>query len=110
MTVGQFGSALGFEREDPAGLYTLTAVHTADLTFNLGNIDANVVPKKVSFGYAAGDLLTLLSLYNEDGATLDNGVDNDDFDYEVALSYTGIDNLKLSEVDFQNTRPAGCWC
>ena len=38
LTVGQFGSALGLEREDPAGLYTYSRAYSGS-DFDLGNID-----------------------------------------------------------------------
>jgi hypothetical protein len=104
LTVGQFGSALGFEREDPAGLYTFSRAYSGS-AFDLGNIDAVGSQEGFRLGYASGDLSASLALYNEDGSTLDNGVDNDDFDYEVALSYAGIDNLTVG-AGIQNTRPA----
>ena len=43
------------------------------------------------------------SLYNGDGAELDDG-NNDDFDYELAVAYNGIDNLSIG-AGLQNTRP-----
>jgi hypothetical protein len=104
LTIGQFGSALGFEREDPAGLYTYSRAYGDDSGFNLGNIDAVGSQEGFRLGYASGDLSASLALYNEDGSTLDNGTVNDDFDYEVALSYAGIDNLTVG-AGIQNTRP-----
>jgi len=104
LTVGQFGSALGFEREDAAGLYTYSRAYNA--AFNLGDIDnTNGSQEGFRLSYAAGDLSGSLSLYNADGATLDNRTDNDDFDYELALAYTGIDNLSIG-AGIQNVRPA----
>ena len=49
-TLGKYGSALGFEREDPTSLYTFSRAYgstdisrdTNDL-FNLGDVDSNVV-------------------------------------------------------------------
>ena len=38
-TLGKYGSALGFEREDPTGLYTFSRAYQAGSGFNLGNID-----------------------------------------------------------------------
>ena len=105
LTVGQFGSALGFEREDPAGLYTYSRAYSGS-AFDLGNVDAAGSQEGFRLAYATGDITASLSLYNEDGATLDNGTSNDDFDYEVALGYTGIDNLSIG-AGIQNTRPAG---
>jgi len=103
LTVGQFGSALGFEREDAAGLYTYSRAYNAH--FNLGDIDTNGSQEGFRLSYVAGDLSGSLSLYNADGATLDNRTDNDDFDYELALAYTGIDNLSIG-AGIQNVRPA----
>lgn len=103
LTVGQFGSALGFEREDPAGLYTFSRAYNND--FNLGNIDGNGSQEGFRLSYSAGDLSGSLSLYNADGSTLDNGDANDDFDYELAVAYTGIDNLSIG-AGLQNFRPA----
>jgi len=105
LTVGQFGSALGFEREDPAGLYTYSRAYGELSGFNLGNIDEVGSQEGFRLGYAAGDLTASLALYNEDGSTLDDGTDNDDFDYEVAIAYSGIENLSVG-VGIQNTRPA----
>lgn len=104
LTVGQFGSALGLEREDPAGLYTFSRAYSGS-DFDLGNIDGVGSQEGFRLGYSAGDLSGSLSLYNADGATLDNGAANDDFDYEVALAYTGIDNLAIG-AGIQNARPA----
>jgi hypothetical protein len=104
LTVGQFGSALGFEREDPAGLYTFSRAY-GDSGFNLGNIDQVGSQEGFRLGYAAGDFTASLALYNEDGSTLDDGTDNDDFDYEVAIAYSGIENLSVG-AGIQNTRPA----
>ena len=47
-TIGKYGSKLGFEREDPSGIYTHSRAYgnagVANLTgtshFNLGNVDA----------------------------------------------------------------------
>ena len=40
VTAGQFGSALGFEREDPAGLYTYSRAYGNH--FDLGNVDDRI--------------------------------------------------------------------
>ena len=44
VTLGRYGSALGFEREDPAGLYTYSRAY-ATKEANLGNIDAGKLLK-----------------------------------------------------------------
>jgi len=106
--VGKFGSALGLEREDPAGLYTysraygdptaITALETGyGQAYNLGNVDSNA-GEGARFSYAAGDFTASLALFNAVGATLENTAANseNDLDAEVAVSYTGIDNLSVT--------------
>ena len=39
LTFGRYGSALGFEREDPAGLYTVSRAYDSNSAFNLGDVD-----------------------------------------------------------------------
>jgi hypothetical protein len=108
--VGRFGSALGLEREDPAGLYTYSraygniataTVSVADLgynnSFNIGNVDSNVFEGgRVSF--ASGDFTASLALFNQVGATLENSAaaTENDLDAEIAVSYNGIDNLSVT--------------
>ena len=108
--VGRFGSALGLEREDPAGLYTYSRAYgnIADATisaaelgynnsFNIGNVDSNVFEGgRISF--ASGDFSASLALFNQVGADIENSADNqeDDLDAEIAISYNGIDNLSVT--------------
>jgi predicted porin len=103
LTVGRFGSALGFEREDPAGLYTFSRAY--DANFNFGDIDTVGAQEGLRVGYSAGDFAASLSLYNQVGDDLKQGNPSlsDDLDYEVAISYTGIDNLTVG-LGIQNTR------
>jgi len=103
LTVGRFGSALGFEREDPAGLYTFSRAYNAN--FNFGDIDTVGAQEGLRVGYSAGDFAASLSLYNQVGDNLKEATPSvsDDLDYEVAISYTGIDNLSVG-LGIQNTR------
>jgi len=103
LTVGRFGSALGFEREDPAGLYTFSRAY--DANFTLGDIDTVGAQEGLRIGYSAGDFAASLSLYNQVGDNLKEGNPSvsDDLDYEVAINYTGIDNLSVG-LGIQNTR------
>ena len=54
VTVGRYGSALGLEREDPAGLSTVSRAYGNGNAsgFNLGNIDAGAV-EGITLSYAA---------------------------------------------------------
>jgi len=93
-TIGKYGSALGFEREDPGGLYTYSRAYsasdTANSQFNLGDVDNNVA-EGVAFGYNSDVFGIRVSL--ENGADVD--IDTDNLDVELSLSYTGIENLSL---------------
>jgi hypothetical protein len=98
-TIGKFGSLLGFEREDPGGLYTYSRAYvdaaygtkTASARkFNLGDVDSNVA-EGVRFAYNSEVFGITASLVND----VDVNIDKDNLDLELALSYTGIENLVL---------------
>ena len=97
-TIGKYGSKLGFEREDPSGIYTHSRAYgnagVANLTgtshFNLGNVDA-IVYEGAAVSYN-GELFSLnLSFHNGP----DSNLESDDLDTELSFSYTGIENLVL---------------
>ena len=62
-TLGKYGSALGFEGEDPTGLYTFSRAYSFDSGFNFKNIDnyRNHVVEGLTVAYAS-DVLVLLHL------------------------------------------------
>jgi len=94
LTFGRYASALGLEREDPAGLYTYSRAYgTTD--YNLGNVDA-VAHEGLNVSYAADAWSLGLSIDNPAG-NIRNGATatKNDLDFEVALSYTGIENLNV---------------
>ena len=88
ITFGRYASALGLEREDPAGLYTFSRAYGQD-ALNLGNVDVNSY-EGIALGYASGDLALNLSL---DQATGTADLETEDLNYELSASYTGIENL-----------------
>ena len=93
-TIGKYGSKLGFEREDPSGLYTYSRAYqdtvTSGSAFNLGNVDAYVYEgAAVSYN---GEVFSLNLSFHNDG---DSNLENDDLDTELSFSYTGIENLVL---------------
>ena len=100
ITVGKYGSKLGFEREDPSGIYTHSRAYSDDISdgtngvagssFNLGDVDSNVF-EGVAVSYSGGAFGFNLSFHN-DG---DSNLENDDLDTELSFSYTGIENLVL---------------
>jgi len=102
-TVGRFGSALGFEREDPAGLYTFSRAYSGDAgaQFNLGDVDGLGAQEGVRLAYSAGQFSFSASAYNPIDAveeTNDNGdgdTSEDNLNYEIAVSFNGFDNLVI---------------
>jgi hypothetical protein len=112
LQVGRTGSALGLEREDPAGLYTYSRAYDDGTSgFNLGNVDAHVF-EGVRLAYSTDTISASVAAFNgvsvaEENTFVDidgDGVvdvedtarDTNDLDYEVAVSFTGIENLSLS--------------
>ncbi|MFP6901012.1 MAG: hypothetical protein VCA36_08710, partial [Opitutales bacterium] len=81
--------ALGFEREDPSGLYTVSRAYYDDDT-NLGNVDENVY-EGVALSYSADVYSLRLSFQETENA--DHGADT--LNTEVSFSYTGIDNFVI---------------
>jgi predicted porin len=108
VTVGTFGSALGFEREDPAGLYTFSRAYSFDARgYDLGDIDNRNAQEGARLNYSAGDISASLALYDGVDAQLETraGVKND-LNYELAIGYNGIENLSLL-AGIQTDRAAG---
>ena len=85
ISLGRYGSALGFEREDPAGLYTYSRAYNTNAA-NLGNIDNGNVVEGITVAYAADQFSIAASFENAKGADLESN----DLDLELSLSYTGI--------------------
>ena len=102
LSIGRVGSLLGFEREDPAGLYTYSRAYGTNL-YDLGNVDSDTpgsfngnVMEGVRIAYAADSFTLALSLGNDIGKTEENNLQEDDYDYELAITYTGIENLSVT--------------
>ncbi|MFL2914467.1 MAG: porin [Opitutales bacterium] len=97
ITMGKYGSKLGFEREDPAGLFTYSRAYGGGdsnigngSNFNAGDVDSYVY-EGVAVGYT-GDVISLNLSFHNDG---DSNIEGDDLDTEISFSYTGIENLVL---------------
>jgi len=101
--IGVFGSNLGFEREDPAGLYTYSrAYDDGDLTtggFNFGNVDETVL-EGLRLSYSTETISVGVAAVNDVGVMeeeqIGNGFDEDNLDYEITVSFNGIENLVVS--------------
>ena len=95
VTVGRYGSALGLEREDPGGLYTVSRAYTENSGLNLGNVnedDGSGTNEGVTFSYSADDFSIGVSF--EDPAGTDTA-DTDKLNTTISVSYTGIENLSI---------------
>jgi len=101
-TLGRYGSALGLEREDPAGLYTFSRAYNDD--YNFGDIDrAEGVVEGLTVAYSAENFSIGISFEEAAGANLTDS----DLNTEIAVSYTGIENLVLNGGYFIDNGTAG---
>ena len=98
-TLGKYGSALGFEREDPTSLYTFSRAYStiengsgtgSDDSFNLGNVDSNVV-EGLTVAYS-GDAYSIAASFEN---ALSTDAEDDELNLEISFVYTGIDNVNL---------------
>ena len=93
LTIGKYGSELGFEREDPGGLYTYSRAYSTDAVgnqFNMGDVDSNVF-EGIRLGYSSDVFGLGISLQNTSNAN----IEDNELDLEVSFAYTGIENLNL---------------
>jgi hypothetical protein len=90
-TFGKYGSKLGFEREDPAGMYTSSRNY--DSATNFGDVD-NLARTGLAANYSTDAFSLGLSL--DQGQNDDLKTDGEGLNVELSLSYTGIENLTLN--------------
>ena len=102
-TFGRYGLAAGLEREDPAGLYTYSRAYGAGNAFNLGDID-NTAAEGLRVSYAAEEWTLHVSVQNDASTVRTAGASKNDLDYEVALNYTGVENLNLNVGYFKDNQ------
>jgi len=102
-TFGRYGAALGFEREDPAGLYTYSRAYSED-AFNLGNVDANVV-EGLTLAYSGDAYSIAVSLENQAGA--EANLEANDLDFEISFTYTGIAGVNIGGGVFLDNEQSG---
>ena len=91
VTFGRYGSALGLEREDPAGLYTYSRAYSTN-AFNLGDVDSNAVDG-LTLAYTGDAYSVAVSLENQVGA--EHLLESNDLDFEISFTYTGIEGLNI---------------
>ena len=93
VTFGRYGSALGFEGEDPAGLYTYSRAYSYDSGFNFANID-NASVEGITIAYA-GESYSIAASIEEGGKGIGTDLETNDLNLEVSFSYTGIAGLNI---------------
>ena len=99
-TLGKYGSALGFEREDPTGLYTFSRAYSlVDVdsngardndSFNFGHVDSNAV-EGLTIAYAS-DMFGIAASFEN---SADTDAEDDELNLELSFSYTGIENVTI---------------
>jgi len=96
LTAGIFGSSLGLDREDPGGLYTYSRAYSAAGGFNLGDVDS-YQQEGLRVTYTSDQFSASLAAFNGVNALEEDHTTNteDDLDWELAIAFTGIENLAL---------------
>ena len=90
-TLGKYGSALGFEGEDPTGLYTFSRAYSdANGTFNHANVDANAV-EGLTIAYSS-DIFSIAASFEN---ALNTDAEDDELNLELSFAYTGIENVTI---------------
>jgi hypothetical protein len=90
VTFGRYGSALGLEGEDPAGLYTFSRAYSDASGFNFANVDAGAV-EGVTVAYSGNAYSIAASLEENAGQDLEVN----DLNLEISFSYTGIAGVNI---------------
>jgi len=93
VTFGRYGSALGFEREDPAGLYTFSRAYSTNSSFNFGDIDSVGAVDGLTVAYAADAYSIAVSLENQNSA--EHLLETNDLDFEISFTYSGIAGVNI---------------
>jgi hypothetical protein len=93
VTFGRYGSALGFEREDPAGLYTFSRAYSAGSAFNFGDIDSVGAVDGLTVAYSADSYSIAVSLENAVGDEF--LLETNDLDFEISFTYSGIAGVTI---------------
>jgi hypothetical protein len=93
ITFGRYGSALGFEGEDPAGLYTYSRAYSDASGFNFAHIDrVDGSVEGVTIAYS-GETYSIAASIEEGGKGTD--VETNDLNLEVAFTYSGIAGVNI---------------
>jgi len=92
VTFGRYGSALGLEGEDPAGLYTYSRAYSDASGFNFANIDNAAAVEGLTIAYS-GDSYSIAASIEEGGKGVE--LENNDLNLEVSFTYTGIAGVNI---------------
>jgi hypothetical protein len=94
LTLGRFNTALGLETEDPGGVYGTQRLYQNNAN-NLGDIDSNGGQEGLSVGYSAEQFSASITAFNAVGVDEEDAAGEDDLDFELALAFTGLENMTL---------------
>jgi hypothetical protein len=93
VTFGRYGSALGLEGEDPAGLYTFSRAYKDSSGFNFANIDnfTNGAVDGITVAYSS-DAYSIAASFEEAAGT---DIEANDLNLELSFAYTGIAGVNI---------------
>ena len=91
LTFGSYGSALGLEGEDPAGLYTYSRAYKDTGAFNLADIDSLNSVEGLTIAYSAETFSIAASV--EEAADAD--LEISDLNLELSFTYNGIAGVNI---------------
>jgi len=103
VTFGRYGSALGFEREDPAGLYTYSRAYTNN-GFNFGDVDSNTFDG-LTVAYSGDAYSVGVSLHNNSADA--HSLETNDLDFEISFTYAGIAGVNIGGGFSVDNEPTG---
>jgi len=103
LTFGRYGSALGFEREDPSGLYTYSRAYTNN-GFNFGDVDSSTFDG-FSVAYSGDAYSVAVSLHNASADA--HSLETNDLDFEVSFTYAGIAGVNIGGGFTVDNEPTG---
>ena len=93
ITFGRYGSALGLEGEDPAGLYTFSRAYKDSSGFNFANIDNNTngAVDGLTIAYS-GESYSIAASFEESAG---QDLETNDLNLELSVTYTGIAGVNV---------------
>jgi hypothetical protein len=97
LTLGRMNTVLGLEQEDAGGIFGTQRLYQ-NTNNNLADIDSNGAQEGLRVGFSAEQFTVSLSAFNDvgiDEETATAPAGEDDLDFELAIAFTGLENITL---------------